>query len=492
MKIAVGGISHETNSFAPDLTTLKDFRQRGILRGQRLITRNRGIDTAIGGIVDAGSELGWDIIPMVFASAMPGGPVDRATFEALCNELTIGLRRSLPVDAVALAVHGSMLVDPGFSGEAELFRRVRATVGSAIPVAAVLDFHATITDELISLVNVVTGHETNPHTDSHRQGRRSVELLYSVLRRDVHPVTHSIRIPMIAPLPALGAGEDEPMGMVIRHARELSTSDDVVNIVVSGGFPYADSPEAGLAVSVTTNNQHERAKSIAAELARKIWDMRGQFRHSPVSPEDAVRRALDVRRSNWPVILADVADNPGAGAGSQDLSMLRRLLDAGVRSAAIGACYRPDVVRQVRNASAGSTVRFSTGNRPDDVWLEDPATLLGFRRFIETGPVGRGTQTTLGEVAVADVHGIRVIFTDRRVQVTSPAAFRTVGIAPEDCEIVVVKSSLHYRDAFSDLSSTLIPFDSGGIASSHLERLPYRHLKRPIWPLDENAEFPAL
>jgi microcystin degradation protein MlrC len=56
---------------------------------------------------------------------------------------------------------------------------------------------------------------------------------------------------------------------------------------------------------------------------------------------------------------------------------------------------------------------------------------------------------------------------------------------------VALKSTQHFRAGFAHLAGTIIRCDPPGITTSNLAQLPYRRVRRPIWPLDD-APAPEL
>ena len=71
-RVAIGGISHETNTFSSIQTTLTDFQRRALARGRTIIETSRGAGTALGGMVDTALALRWDLVPTLFAATDDG------------------------------------------------------------------------------------------------------------------------------------------------------------------------------------------------------------------------------------------------------------------------------------------------------------------------------------------------------------------------------------------------------------------------------------
>ena len=96
------------------------------------------------GFIAAGNELGFELIPTIFANASPKGPVTSAAFEELTAQLTTRMSQLGPLEGIFLALHGAMYTEAFPQADEEIVRRLRATVGQDIPLVVTHDFHADI------------------------------------------------------------------------------------------------------------------------------------------------------------------------------------------------------------------------------------------------------------------------------------------------------------------------------------------------------------
>src|SRR6516165_8791817 len=139
MRIAIGQLWQESNTFNPIPTTHADFEQFGIVRGPELIERMAETNE-LGGFIQ--SLRAWpeqpEIVGLVRLPAWPAGPVTSDTFAWLRDELVQSLRRALPVDAVLLALHGSLVAEGAPDVEGEVLDALREIVGSSVPLVATL------------------------------------------------------------------------------------------------------------------------------------------------------------------------------------------------------------------------------------------------------------------------------------------------------------------------------------------------------------------
>ena len=92
----------------------------------------------------------------------------------------------------------------------------------------------------------------------------------------------------------------------------------------------------------------------------------------------------------------------------------------------------------------------------------------------------------LGDSVLINVEGIDVILNTVRSQVFNPDVFSNFGINPIDKEILVVKSTNHFHDAFSEIASEILYVAIDGLYPSNPTTNGYRNLNRQLWPLIKN------
>lgn len=295
-RVVIGGMSHETNTFSSIRTGIPLFERRQLVRGERLIEENRGVRSTVGGMIDAASERNWEMVPTLFASATPSGKVTRDAYETLVGELIDGIRDALPVDAVLAPLHGAMVAEEYDDGEGEILRRIREAVGPDVPVVTVLDFHATLTPAIAEHADIVIGYETYPHIDPYDRGAEAVELLERMLAGEIQPVRVLRQIPMLTPLPPQWTWGNTPMHDLMEMSLEAETDPGILCIMLAGGFPYSDIPDAGMAVLVNANGDERRAEEVADRLARACWEHRERFLVGVTPIDEALERVRNASR----------------------------------------------------------------------------------------------------------------------------------------------------------------------------------------------------
>src|SRR5262245_54476748 len=252
-RIAVGGFHHETNTFSATPATYEDFVVAdgwpGMTRGDDIFTTFRGKNIGIAGFLEVAHERSWMIVPTLWCQANPSGRPTAEAYERVAGELVARMKSaqdSGPLDAVYLCLHGAMATEHLDDGEGELMRRLRGEVGYEIPLVASLDFHANISEAMVSESDAMAAYRTYPHLDIAETGRPAAQLLATILETGVKPAKAFCRLPYIIPL-TQQCTLIQPTKGVADAAVALQRAG-VADISFAAGFPAADTPECGPAI----------------------------------------------------------------------------------------------------------------------------------------------------------------------------------------------------------------------------------------------------
>jgi microcystin degradation protein MlrC len=497
MRVAIGAIQHETNSFSSIPTTLAAFHEglSDLDEGAGLLERYRGTRTGLGAFIDVGAERSWEVIGTVSGHATPSANVEAAAYNALKRRLLARLRDALPLDGVLLYLHGAMLAENAPDAEGNICRAVRELVGPDVPVVLELDLHGNITAAMCREVDAVIVYDTNPHVDGYERGLEAARCLAAILAGALpRPRVFISKPPMLPPTINMRTAEG-PMRVLLDRALEWEARPGIVNAGVFGGFAYADFDQAGTSIVVTATDA-ELGQACADDLGRLAWSIRDTFlKRIPMVPE-AIDRALALIESPGgpPVILADVADNPGGGGSGDTTELLRELLRRGVAGAA-AAIWDPETARQAIEAGVGAEREFRIGGKASPGLYGDPlvvhgrVTHLSDGRFVGWGPVVRGQPADNGPTACIEVNGLKLVVGSIRHAANDRGYFQVAGVQPEREPLLVVKSRGHFRADFEPIARAIIEVDAPGAANPNLSRYDFRHVRRPIWPLDPDATW---
>ncbi|MBP8952904.1 MAG: M81 family metallopeptidase [Armatimonadetes bacterium] len=491
MRIAIGGISHETNTFARGLTTIDDFRRSGgfpgLLEGRQVIEQLRGKNIDTGGFIEASERLGFTPVPLLWTFAQPSGIVEQAAFDELLGILLDRLRLAMPVDGVLLDLHGAMVTEELEDAEEAILDGVRSVVGPSIPVVCTLDLHANITPAMAGVATALVGYDTYPHVDCAERGLEAAQIVLDAARGEIVPTTGYAEVDMLIS-PPKQCTLVSPMMECFELVREMERRPGILDVTLAGGFPFADIHHAGVSVVVNADNDARLAQETADELARYVWDRREEFRLTLTPVRQAIREALALNEG--PVILPDGSDNPGGGAPCDGTALLRALVEMDAPRSTLAIIVDPESVARAIAAGVGNRVKLRLGGKTDDMHGE-PLDLEGYVRLISDGAyVNRGPMMTnmpvnLGRLVVFVVGDVEVLICERRAQPFDMQCLRSVGIEPTDRLIIGLKSAVHFRADYQRVARKIIEIDTPGIHNPDVTRYSYRRLRRPIWPLDE-------
>jgi len=495
-RIAVLGISLESNRFAPVFGE-EDFQEVFYGEGERLgRALGRPEVFAFG---ERMSELrDWQLLPVLVAIGGAGGPMDHAFFESCIQRIERELIALQPIDGVYLYAHGGGLTTQTDDLDGWYFRRVRQIVGPEVPIVAVLDLHGLITTTMVDAADVLIAYRTNPHLDQPARSREAAELMNEMFE-GMTPQVAWHHVPMMAPAVALGTGEGQPYGDLIEAGQTRCARDPrIANVSILCGFNPADTAHNGFHVVVTARGSQSAADALATELAERAWRNRGRYELNltPLARAVEIARKVSSQQSAEQWILADVADNPGGGARGNTTLLMRALLEAGVSGVLLGLFYDPALAAEAHQRGEATVFPARFNRDETDVFseaLEWQARIVALTDATVTPRRGmlKGRSIRLGPCALLELDGLRVVVSSVRQQITSDDYFSACAADPAAARLFVVKSRGHFRAGFDHLvpDERIVEVDCPGLATPNLQALPWRDVRRPIYPLDLDLEW---
>lgn len=502
-RIALCGFILESNAFAPPATE-SDFRGRYYFEGEEIIEQSARphsvMPMEMTAFIRAMHATGpWTPVPLVLTGCQPWGPVDSGFFRNTLTGMLARLQAAGGADGVYVANHGGMTATEDYDPDGEMLEGLRQAVGPDVPVVATLDLHANISARMIESSDALVGYQTNPHVDMAERGEEAA-LLMRLLLAGVRARQTFLRLPIVAPsVTLLTAGGPYGMLMDLAQRRKRELGGAILNASVFGGFAFSDTPKNGLAVVVTGRGEAEPARALALEIAAKAWEIRAQFKKSLMSIEEGVRLALKTAASaNAPaVIFSDAGDNPGGGGGGDTPYLLRALVEADASGVLYGSFYDPPLAKEAHALGAGASFQAVFNREPRTGFGERFETEARIEALSDGNMVGRrgifaGRKVELGPSAVLKVgNGIRVVVIGARQQTADPMFFELFGLDIGAARVVCVKSRGHFRAGFDPwfAPGQVYEIDTPGLTSPMLDRLAWRGLPRPVYPLDEDARW---
>lgn len=490
MRIALGQIWQETNTFNPIRTTRQDFEAFGVSRGEEML-RQMASTNELGGFIQSLER--WpenpELVGLCRLPAWPAGTATAETFDWIKAEVLSALKAALPVDAVLLALHGSMAAEQHWDVEGEILEAVRKAIGPKIPLVATLDLHANITPRMVAAADAMVLYHSIPHVDIFETGIRGAAVLRRILIDRAKPTTAFVKVP--ASFPAEKANSELATGMSAEFKRKVQDWENRPDVLAAGLAtvqPWLDIPEFGSSVMVTTDNDPALAKSLCAELAGELWARRMEYLPELFTAEEGVQKALG--HPEGLTVLSDAADATTSGAPGDSVWILRELVKHEWPRAVLLTVVSPEVVQQAEQLGVGKDHAFSLGGVRDNRFgtkIDFPAKVekIFAAQFTISGHIGKNLPINMGRCAVLRHKNIAVVVTSRSGPHFAPELFQGAGYDPFAASVLIAKSPCGFRAAYAAKAAQIFSIRAPGCAPSDFWNYEYRQIPRPLWPWDE-------
>ncbi|WP_373650225.1 M81 family metallopeptidase [Schlesneria sp. DSM 10557] len=491
MRIAVGGISHETSSFAKVPTRIADFAEGfGLFRGPEVIQRFTGSNICTGGFIEAAETHGFEIVPLLWGFAYPSGLIVREDYEALKQEFLDRLRAAEmeggPVDGVLLDLHGAMVVEGIDDGDGDFIEAVRRAVGNERPIGVTFDLHSNHTPRRVAAATAIVGFDTFPHVDMAERGREMADLVVRTIRKEISPTMSLHQLPLFWNTPTQITALP-PMTDVMERVHELERRKGVLAVTLATGFPWSDVPDVGASVIAVTDGDPALAKAVADELGTWIWEHRERWYHPMKSVGDAIAEGKQIGR--YPIVLADHADNTGGGSPGDATEVLITFLERKLTDALILYIVDPEVAQQAHVAGVGAVMTVDVGGKSDPlqgppVRMTATVKAVSTGDFTYDGPMYAGLTGNMGCSAWLQQDGVSVVVVSAHEQPLGPAFAKSLGIDCPSMKYIAVKSAAHFRASFGKFAGSIFNVDTKAIHTHDFRQLPYQKRTRAVFPVE--------
>ncbi len=494
-RVLTAEFAHESNTFSRVATDEQAFRDCYYLVGADAVDERGDRNTSLAGFLEVGRQYDWRVDHVLSAAAGPSGKVTDEAFDRLAGAIVDAARGDY--DAILLGLHGAMVSDSHDDGEGELLRRLRAIAGDAVPIGVTLDPHANVSRAMCELADIILSYKTYPHTDMREIAVQAAETMQRRLRGEIHPKTIRVGCPMLEEVNG-GRTDAGPMLERLRAAREWEAREDVFAVSINGGFASADTAATGPTVLVTADGDFAAHQAFAMRIVEDIWRRRHDVLNEYLTAAESAAIAARFDVGSGPLVIADYADNPGAGGYGDATGLLGALLDAGIENACFGPLVDGATVTQLARHRPGERIDIALGGKLDPSRgggpLELQVELLGSSdgRYVGSGAMIGGLPRSFGPTAVVRSGGIEILVTTVAQQLLDLEQFRGFGIDPLTKSVVAVKSMQHFRAEFEPVAGRVIVCDSGALCTPQYRKFEYRRVPRPVFPLDAELDDPDL
>lgn len=485
--VGIGSLMHESNSFNPAPTTLRDFHV-----SENTIDEWARGSTEMAGFIEGGRAAGFNLFGSIAAQATPKGPVTSDAFETLTKRLIAGLKKAPKLDAIYLALHGALFTNEYPQGDEEVVRRVREAFGNQIPLYVTHDFHANVSPGIVSLSTVLITYKQNPHLDTKDRGLQAARILARQLKGEIKPRQTIVKPPMLYQIVFQNTFA-EPLLPITQDSIELERKNPkVLAASVSGGYQYNDCPYIGPAVVVVTDGDDGLAEREAKRLADRMWATRDRIKLNLPEADRAVANAMKAKK--FPVALFDIGDNIGGGSAGDATFLLAEL----VKQKATGwvmVVYDPAAVRAAKKAGLDGAFDMAVGGKSDKAH-GDPVRIRGTVRSLHAGRYvetavrhGGGRYWDMGHAAVIEAEGSTkdlanyLVVTELRSSPNSIHQLVSLGIYPDRQRILVAKGTIAPRAAYEPVAAEIVMVDTPGATAVNPARYTFKRAPKNLWGL---------
>ncbi len=480
-RVAVGSILTECNQFGGKLIEHAEFARSQLARGQDVMSIEGG---AVGGMLHTLREQDAEIVPLVVASAYPGGPIAQECYAQLKADLLADLTSALPVDGVLLALHGAAVTTEIGDVEGDLIVATRAIVGPDVPVVGTLDLHANVTTQMMRHADGLVAWETYPHVDPFTTGVRGARLLLGALDGVHKPTMAMAKVPILTSAINASTVGEGPFADVMRLAKSFEEQPGILSTSAFHAHATLDIAEMGGGGLVITDADEERAAEFADQIARLMWEKRFALEPDTLTPEEAVREGL--RIAGGPVVLVECADCVGGGAAGDSVATIPALQNLS-EGFAIIPVVDPEAAALCHQAGEGNSVSVALGHKVDPQWggplsLSGTVRTLGDGNFQYTGGIWAHEWAEMGPSAVLECGSAQILITTYGTYEWRDEQFRALNMDIEGAKFIVAKNPMNYRQTYNDIAKGEFVLDTPGATPPTLKHFTYHNVPRPYFP----------
>ena len=485
-RIAVGSLFTECNHLGGRPLELADFERGELREGDALLRCEAG---TLGGALRTLQAAGVEVIPLLAASCCPGGPLTAECHAELTSRLCRALAAAGPLDGVLLVLHGAATAEGVGDLEGDLLEKVRAQVGTALPVVATLDLHAHVTPAMIHAATALVAWETYPHADAFTTGHRAAQLLLDTVAGLCRPTMALAKVPVLTAAIHGGTEGPGPFRDVMQYAKWHERLAGVLSTSVFLVHPYLDLPGLGSGAVVVTDNNPALARELATRIAHLYWQRREALEPEVWSPVEAIRRGRHCPPG--PVLLVETADCCGGGAAGDSVATLRALLTEGRGETAVVGVVDPGAAAACHAAGVGAAVRLWLGHLVDPQW-GTPCELAGVverllgGEFTYRGGIFDGQTASMGPSAVVNAGGVRVLICSQGTYDWQGEQWEAAGLEARAFRFLVVKNPMNFRQTYGQLATGVFVLDTPGPTPATVRHVPYQQLTGGWYPRDRD------
>ena len=491
--IFLSGIYHETHTFLNQPTNLKDFI---IYEDDEIIKKNKGNGSPTDGFIEYAIKKNWIISTGIQMAAIPSGTVNEEAEIFFEKKFFSKLEECCQkIDAIFLILHGAMVSKNHDDFEGDLLEKINLFLKAkniTIPIVAVLDLHANVSEKMTKNSTCLYAYRKNPHSDSRKTAIKAASILNHLMENlNVKQIFHPTKY--ILPPTGVGTAND-PMKSILQEAKKIEDNDnDIVCINVMAGYSYADIEDCGFSLNCCTRGDVKVAEKYL-KLLNDILESKLESAYpTENSIEETVKKIKKLSPQKKPILLIEPADNIGGGTPGDATDLLSNFLKFDY-DRIVAIINDPEAVQICHKGKIGDKVELKIGAKFDD-YHGDP---MPFRGIIDKLSDGKfvlenkkshlasmmGMNINMGLSVVLKNNQLTLLLTSIKTPPMDLGQLISQGIDPTKAKFIIIKAAVSHKDAYDPIASHSFYIDSQGLCTSNLKRLPFKKIGNKIIALD--------
>ncbi len=477
MHLFMATLSTETNTFSPVPTVLSDYEAHYMRHGTATQDAPKLMTEALHVWRQRAEALDWFVTESLTAIAEPAGLTTASAFDTLKNEILGDLRNSAKPNVVLLQLYGAMVAEGEPDCEGRIVSEIQALCPDAV-IGVALDLHCHLRPRLLEHADLLIAFREYPHDDAATRADELFSLVERQLAGEISPQIAMFDCRMVS----LFLTKTDPMRAFIKEMEAAEDIPGVLSVTLGHGFPWADLPETGARMMVTTDSDLPLAQETAKALGQRFFGLCDEVAMAYSELDEALDQ-VEATRSG-PIVLADMSDNSGAGAPGDSTYVLEAILERGLRNVASAIYWDPDAVQACVGMGEGAEIELDLGGKVE-VASGRPVNIRGQIMAIKSGlkqHLGPALEP-LGTMVWLRLEGeIELVINDLRIQVYHPEVFEQMGIELSQKHLVVVKSLFHFYTPFAEIASDVIFCATPGRVNPNTARIGFKQRDLNFWP----------
>ena len=477
MKIAIGGIFTESNEFSLNPITLDEFKRGGIICGNEFYTAK--VPT-IRGCIEGLNEENAEIVPLLHASASPGGKITLDTFEELYDDLVARLQHNMDLDGLILNMHGAAVLEDGSHLDSICLERIREKL-CKIPIFVTVDLHAYITEMLVKTSDAILAWNTYPHRDMFEIGKKAAKLLSRTIRGEITPkmVFSGVNV-ITSAINASTVGSGPFAKLMANQLNAEVAQDDILSTSLFLCQPYLDQPKMLSGSLIISDNNLPKAKRLSYEFAESYWRGRWNLLSESNSALEALK-AIECEDFDHHILI-EASDCCGGGAIGDSVHTIRQLIRLNSDHKSLSIVVDRKAVENLSDKRIGDNVMLRIGHQSDTNWgdpMDENFEIIGKSsgHFTYQGGIWEGETGDMGLSYLLKNSVNYILVNSKPTYEWSGEQYLAMNLDLNSYKYILVKNPMNYRNLKLLGTTQYHKIDEPGPTPIKVEKLLFKNNK---------------